>query len=147
MSGKPGVTNFSRHQPLQPFQILNKQNATTVRSMLDINFCLITGKLSMLEDSSLLYEKNTSGNPGFSYWNYEIFDLVDRLIHDECRASFTFDFYLLEEVLQIPEWIICPNSLVVSGIEGFCIFTAKTFLLSKLIRGYRSHCRTFISST
>ena len=101
----------------------------------------------MLEDSSLLYEKNTSGNPGFSYWNYEIFDLVDRLIHDECRASLGGGGYLGGGVVQIPEWIICPNSLVVSGIEGFCIFTAKTFLLSKLIRGYRSHCRTFISST
>ena len=101
----------------------------------------------MLEDSSLLYEKNTSGNADFSYSSNEIFDLVDRLNHDECRASFRFDFYLLEEVLQILERIICSNSLVVSGIEVLCIFTAKTFLLPKLIRGYRSHCWTFITST
>lgn len=91
--------------------------------------------------------KNTSVNADFSYSNNEILDLVDRLNHDECRASFGFDFYLLEEVLQILEWIISSNTLVVSGIEGLCIFTAKTFLLSKLIRGYRSHCRTFIISS
>ena len=83
---------------------------------------LITDK-----DFLLLYEQNTSSNPDFPYWNYEIFDL-DRLTDDECKASFRFlknDLYMLAEALQIPERIICPNRLVVPGIEAFCIFLKR----------------------
>ena len=56
-----------------------------------------------------------------------MFDL-DRLHDDDCRASFRFlknDLYLLEEVLQIPRRIICPNRLVLPGIEALCILLKR----------------------
>ena len=45
-------------------------------------------------------------------------------LDEECKAEFWFlknDIYLLKEVMQLPDEIICHNRLVVSEIEALCI--------------------------
>ena len=59
----------------------------------------------------LLYNLNTSHNPDFPYWHYEPFQF-DNLSEAECMAEFRFyrnDVYLLAEVLQISEQVVCYN--------------------------------------
>ena len=75
----------------------------------------------------LLYNLNTSHNPDFPYWHYEPFQL-DNLSEGECMAEFRFyrnDVYLLAEVLQIPEQVVCYNGTKVAKIEALCIFLKR----------------------
>lgn len=79
------------------------------------------------EEFILLYGMNSSKNPDFPYWRYEPFDL-DCLSDEECKAEFRFwknDIYLLKEVMQLPDEIICYNRLVVSGVEALCILLKR----------------------
>ena len=44
------------------------------------------------------------------------------------KAEFRFwknDIYLLNEVMQLPDEIICYNRLVVSGVEALCILLKR----------------------
>jgi len=79
------------------------------------------------EEFIILNDVNSSRNPDFPYWQYEPFDL-DCLSDGECKAEFRFwktDIYLLKEVMQLPDEIMCYNRLVVSGIEALCILLKR----------------------
>ena len=84
---------------------------------------------NMIDDEEfiLLYDLNRSHNPDLPYWNYENFDL-DNLSDEECKAEFRFfknDIYNLQEVLNIPEEIVCYNGLKVDGIEALSMFLKR----------------------
>ena len=75
------------------------------------------------EEFIILNEMNSLKNPDFPYQQYKPFDL-DCLTNEECKAEFRFwinDIYLLKEVMQLPDEIICYDRLVVSGVEALCI--------------------------
>ena len=79
------------------------------------------------EEFIFLHDLNSSKNPDFPYWQYDPFDL-DCLTDVECKAEFRFwknDIYLLKEVMQLPDEIICYNRLVVSGVEALCILLKR----------------------
>ena len=76
---------------------------------------------------ALLYDCNTSHNPDFSYWKYDSFDL-EKLSDAECKAEFRIyrnDIYLLADLLNIPDQLICYNRTKVDQIEGLCMFLKR----------------------
>ena len=47
---------------------------------------------------------------------------------DECKAEFRFfknDLFTLQDALQIPEILHCPNGLLVDGFEATCILLKR----------------------
>ena len=75
----------------------------------------------------LLFDLNRSRNPDFPYWSYAEFDL-DKLNEDECIANFRFkknDIYLLKDLFQIPDEVVCYNRSKFDGIEALCIFLGR----------------------
>ena len=93
------------------------------------NALLLSHSQNLIDDEEfvLLYNLNSSKNPDFPYWNYQVFDL-ENLTDDECKAEFRFyknDIYFLQEVLQIPDEIVFSNRLVASGIEATCILLKR----------------------
>ena len=96
----------------------------------DVRHCLLfgfEGNLLNDEEFILLYDLNTSKNPDFPYWQYDPLDL-DKLCDDECKAEFRFlknDIYVLKDVLQIPDEVVCYNRLVVDGIEALCVLLKR----------------------
>ena len=70
------------------------------------------------------YYFHKSKNPQFSQWNYERFDL-DEKINNECKAEFCFnreDTHKLAEQLQLPDEIITYNALVVAPVPALCMY-------------------------
>ena len=71
----------------------------------------------------LLYDKNSSKNPDFRYWNYERFEL-DELTNAECNAKFRFyknDLYKVADALQLPslpDEFVTYNGLIVESIPA-----------------------------
>ncbi|PFX16387.1 hypothetical protein AWC38_SpisGene19327 [Stylophora pistillata] len=93
----------------------------------DVRHCLLfdfEGNLLNDEEFILLYDLNTSKNPD---WQYYPFDL-DELCDDECKAEFRFlksDIYVLKDVLQVPDEVVCYKRLVVDGIEALCVLLKR----------------------
>ena len=103
-----------------------KINPTNLRNVRE--YLLLSHAFNLIdEEFVILYDLNSSKNPGFSYWKYDHFDL-DTLDDAECNAEFRFlknDIYFLRESLQIAENVICSNRLVVSGEEALCILLKR----------------------
>ena len=75
------------------------------------------------EEFLMLYYLNTSKNPNFPYWNYQLFDLKN-LSDEERKAEFRFyknDIHFLKEALHFPDEVIFSNRLVVSRVEAVSI--------------------------
>ena len=71
----------------------------------------------------LLWDRFTSENPCFPYWDYENFQL-DELDPAECKAEFRFeksDLHDVAEALQIPETFRCQQRSICDGMEGLCM--------------------------
>ena len=107
----------ARKLPVQKLSELyfNMPNLRNARHCLLFGF---EGNLLSDEEFVVLYDLNSSKNPNFPYWQYDLFDL-DKLCDDECKAEFRFlknDIYVLKDVLQIPDEVVCYNRLVVNGI-------------------------------
>ena len=71
----------------------------------------------------LLWDRFTSKNPCFPYWDYENFQL-DELDPAECKAEFRFeksDLHDVAEALQIPETFRCQQRSICDGMEGLCM--------------------------
>ena len=96
----------------------------------DVRDCLLfgfEGKLLNDKEFILLYDLNASKNPDFPSWQYDPFDL-DKLCDDECEAEFCFlknNVYVLKDVLQIPDKVVCCDRLVVDGIEALCVLLKR----------------------
>ena len=96
----------------------------------DVRHCLLfgfEGNLLNDEEFILLYDLNTSMSSDFPSWQYDPFDL-DKLCDDKCKAEFRFlekDIYVLKDVLQIPDEVVCYNRLVVNGIETLCVLLKR----------------------
>ena len=61
-------------------------------------------------------------NPPFPYWNYDrIEKQMDDMSSAEIKSEFRFghsELPLLAEALQIPQYFVCSNGTVASGMEG-----------------------------
>ena len=79
------------------------------------------------EELLLLMEEFTPKNPNFCHEQYNRLSLQD-MNDDECLAEFRFkkrDLPLLLDVLQLPDYFICDQRSVVSGLEGLCILLRR----------------------
>ncbi|EDO33658.1 predicted protein [Nematostella vectensis] len=66
---------------------------------------------------------NKSKNLDIPFEKYNRFDL-ESLTDDECLSEFRFiknDLYRLNEALNFPDQITCPNHLTVDGMEALCM--------------------------
>lgn len=75
------------------------------------------------EEFLVLYELNTSKNPNFGYEEFDKFNLnsMDSAL---CKADFRVeknDLFMLKEVLDIPDKIVCHQRSVCDGMEGLCM--------------------------
>jgi len=71
----------------------------------------------------LLFEKNSSNNLDFPYFNYPPFNL-ERQSEAKGRANFRVEKHhipLVEDGLQIPQYFVCEQGTVCEGTEGLCI--------------------------
>ena len=87
----------------------------------------LSGDLIDAETFELLYDVNTSSNLDLPYEAYEKFDL-DLLCDDECKSQFHFYknyIYKLQEVLRVPESIVCNNRVKIDGTEALCMFLKR----------------------
>ena len=87
--------------------------------------CLVLFEEGVLteEELILLYLAYDSKNPEFPYSNYSHFCL-EKMNEAECLAEFRVqkhDLILLQQLLQIPNTIKCPQRTTCSGLEGLCI--------------------------
>ena len=87
--------------------------------------CLVLFEEGVLTEEQfiLLYLAYDSRNPEFPYSNYSPFCL-DKMNEAECLAEFRVqkhDLIFLQQVLQIPDIIKCPQRTTRSGLEGLCI--------------------------
>ena len=87
--------------------------------------CLVLFEEGVLTEEQfiLLYLAYDSRNPEFPYSNYSPFCL-DKMNEAECLAEFRVqkhDLIFLQQVLQIPDKIKCPQRTTCSGLEGLCI--------------------------
>lgn len=84
--------------------------------------CFEEGILSE-EEFVLLYQNYHSGNPEFPYDSYSPFCLKE-MNEAECLANFRVkkhDLFFLQQTIQIPATIKCPQRTTCPGIEGLCI--------------------------
>ena len=75
------------------------------------------------EEFILLYLAYQSRNPEFPYNNYSQFCL-EEFNEPECLADFRVqkhDLHFLQEMLQIPALVKCPQRTVCPGLEALCI--------------------------
>ena len=91
------------------------------------NLLLICFDQNMIDDKEflLLWHLNSSRNR--SRRRYEPFDL-EELSDDECKVEFRFsktDIYILKDVLNIPDEVVCGGRLIVSGTEALCILLKR----------------------
>ena len=68
-------------------------------------------------------------NPPFLYWNYDrIEKQMDDMSSAEIKSEFRFghsELPLLAEALQIPQYFVCSNGTVASGMEGLLILLKR----------------------
>ena len=68
-------------------------------------------------------------NPPFPYWNYDrIEKQMDDMSSAEIKSEFRFghsELPLLAEALQIPQYFVCSNRTVASGMEGLLILLKR----------------------
>ena len=93
------------------------------------NLLLLSHADNIIDDNELLllFDLNKSKNPVIPYWLYPPF-VLEGMSDDECITEFRFlknDIYRLANVLHIPEEVICPNGLKVSGIEALDVFLKR----------------------
>ena len=94
--------------------------------------CFEEGILSE-EEFVLLYQNYHSGNPEFPYDSYSPFCLKE-MNEAECLANFRVkkhDLFFLQQTIQIPATIKCPQRTTCPEIEGLCI------LLNRLIEKFK----------
>ena len=80
-----------------------------------------------------------SRNLDFPYWRYAEFDF-DKLNEDECIANFRFkknDIYVLKELFQIPDEVVCYNRWKLDGIEALCIYLERYAYQRILYNGHK----------
>lgn len=79
------------------------------------------------EEFLLLYEAYSSKNLDLPYKEYGRFQLEEMDV-DECIDKFRVrknDIPLLLEILQIPEFIKCPQGSTFNGLEGLCLLLRR----------------------
>ena len=68
-------------------------------------------------------------NPPFPYWNYDrIEKQMDDMSSAEIKSEFRFghsELPLLAEALQIPQYFVCSNGTVASGMEGLLMLLKR----------------------
>ena len=80
-----------------------------------------------IEEYALLFEKNSSNNLDFPFYNYPLFNLESQS-EAECRANFRVEKHhipLVEDVLQIQQYFVCDQGMVCEGTEGLCIILKR----------------------
>ena len=80
------------------------------------DYLLLTFDENMIEDEELIILCEMK-NPDFPYWQFD----------EECKAEFRFcknDIYLLKEIMELPDEIMCYNRLVVRGVKTLRILFA-----------------------
>ena len=81
------------------------------------DYLLLTFDENMIEDEELIILCEMK-NPDFPYWQFD----------EECKAEFRFcknDIYLLKEIMELPDEIICYNRLVVRGVKTLRILLKR----------------------
>ena len=85
-------------------------------------YCLpIKMEALMIQSLPVVRFLNSSENLEFPYWKYGSFDL-DSMTDDECILKAEFRcfknaFYLLGEVLDIPDIMKCPNGVLITHFQ------------------------------
>ena len=87
---------------------------------------LLTHDQQLINDEEfvLLFDLNTSKNPDYPHWNYDMFHL-DNWTDEEYKTDQRFyksDIYRLANVLNIPEQIKATNRSTSDTIEALCVF-------------------------
>ena len=80
------------------------------------------------EEFLVLYEANKPANLELPYYEWEEFNLEENISEAECKAKFRFergDIERLEDVLQLPATLKCPQGSVCDRIEGICILLRR----------------------
>ena len=77
------------------------------------------------EEFLLLYNLQFPKKLYLPYWKNERFNNVE---NNECISEFRFKregYFVLKDVLQVPDQLICYNGTSVSSIEETCIFLKR----------------------
>ena len=76
-----------------------------------------------------MFSKLNRKNPPFPYWNYDrIEKQMDDMSSAEIKSEFRFghsELPLLAEALQIPQYFVCSNGTVASGMEGLLMLLKR----------------------
>ena len=85
-----------------------------------------------------VFSKLNRKNPPFPYWNYDhIEKQMDDMSSAKIKSEFRFghsELPLLAEALQIPQYFICSNGTVASGMEGLLMLLKRFAYLCRLGR-------------
>ena len=101
--------------------------AITFRQARELAIAVFCTNLIDEDTFAMIYSINYSNNLNVPYESYDIFD-IDNLCDDECLNELRFyknDIYKLQEVLKIPEEIVCHNRVKIDGIEALYMFLKR----------------------
>ena len=116
-----GNNEFST-SPLS-FAIFAKKNVLAAAIM------LFNDEILDEDEMFCVFSKLNRKNPPFPYWNYDrIEKQMDDMSSAEIKSEFRFghsELPLLAEALQIPQYFVCSNGTVASGMEGLLMLLKR----------------------